>query len=142
MYDYRRMRSKTIPLTREWRFVYSSNWDAWSAHDYIEETNTQVRSEWKMPRFSSEVEIEDDFVMKLFDDEFWESDYLERGAVSLVQEAIADICRAGSNTNAYRSIPISIKDLFRNNDGSYAKRLYVQSANPGRKLRDRTVLEN
>lgn len=118
-------------------------WCTFQARDRIGDANMLVRCEWKMPKVFTEVDMGDDFVLKLFGDEFWENEYQQRGAVALVPESIADICRAGNAGTyhkAYRFIPLSIRDLFRKSDRSYARRLYAGSTNPDRELRDRTVL--
>ena len=82
--------------------------------------------------------VNEDVVTKLFDDDFWEgetSEYAERGAFALIPDNIAVYCASGGYDNMTKSIPLSIKDLFRRKGPSYAKKKYARFSNPYRKLR-------
>lgn len=65
--------------------------------------------------------MQDAFVMKLLDDNFWSGEYVRRGARTLIPEDIAQSCRDQRDRyekvpgihRANTKIPISIRDLFR-----------------------------
>jgi hypothetical protein len=75
------------------------------------------------------------FAMKLSDDDFWNGEYLERGALALIPESIADLIRSGNRGVVARSIPESIRDLFRTKGPSYAQKKYARYTNSERTLR-------
>ena len=98
-----------------------------------------VRNAWQMPKDPQDWTFGLDFVARLFDDDFWEgetSEYAERGAFALIPDRIAYVCASGVHTNMAKSIPLSIKDLFKTEGPSYAKKKYSRFANPERKLRE------
>lgn len=118
-------------------------WHTWQHFNHQFDHNMLTRCDWKLPTNGTTFEADDTFVLKLFDDQFWTGEYLERGPVTLVPDAVAEVCRVGVNGgyrgNGYRWIPLNIRDLFRTADRSYAKRLFAWSANPGRELRSSNV---
>ena len=87
--------------------------------------------------------VMEDFLMKLFDDNFWSGEYVRRGAKALIPAIIAQVCRAERDRyerkpgihRANGDIPISIRDLYRSGGPSYAKRLYHEFSNPDLILR-------
>ena len=94
-----------------------------------------ARNAWQVPKSAQPWTDGLGFVTKLFDDGFWEGEYVEHGARALIPGEIASSCLARVNNNMFRSIPLSIKDLFREGGPSYAQKKYARFANPERKLR-------
>ena len=80
-------------------------------------------------------------VMKLSDDDFWEADsgeYIQQGAFALIPDCVPPLCEPeNEDTHLYEAIPLSIRDLFKTEGPSYAKRMYASYANPERQLRTR-----
>lgn len=117
-------------------------WQIWQSHEKLEgiscyDLKRIARRTWEIPSSMNVVWIDLDFVMKLFDEDFWTGEYVERGAIALIPRHIADICRSKSpGCSMYKSIPLSIRDLFREEGLSYTKIRYAQFANPECRLRD------
>lgn len=117
-------------------------WQSWQSHEKLEGASCYdlkriARRTWEIPDSMNVVGIDPNFVMKLFDEGFWTGEYLERGAVALIPKHIADICRSKyPKLSVYRSIPLSVRDLFREKGPSYAKSRYGEFANPECRLRD------
>jgi hypothetical protein len=71
----------------------------------------------------------------LYSDDFWENDYVKRGALSLIPTPVRNLCRSTKSNNATKGIPQSIRDLFRDSPKSYAEKKYARFANPNRTIR-------
>ena len=116
-------------------------WGIWQSRNGLPagyDIDEIVRNAWQMPKSPQPWSCGLDFVTKLFDDDFWEgeaSEYAERGAFALIPDNIAVYCASGGHDNMTKSIPLSIKDLFRSKGPSYAKKKYARFSNPCRKLR-------
>jgi hypothetical protein len=54
------------------------------------------------------------FLLKMFDERFWDGDYAKRGGVALLPPPVIDICeqRFGNKTKAYDALPDSVKQLW------------------------------
>lgn len=124
------------------------SWGIWQSHGSLSpgyKIDELVRNAWQMPKNPQIWAGGLDFVTKLFDDDFWEgetSEYAERGALALIPDGIAFCCISGRRDNMAKSIPLSIRDLFRSEGPSYAKKKYARSANPYRKLRGFVKYDN
>jgi hypothetical protein len=59
------------------------------------------------------------FLLKLFDESFWEGEYARRGGVALLPPPVIDICqqRSSSKTKAYIALPTSVKQLWMASEG-------------------------
>lgn len=59
---------------------------------------------------------DNEFLLKLFDDDFWNRDYARRGGDALLPPPVIDICRQGVSskgpTDAYSALPMSVKQLW------------------------------
>lgn len=63
---------------------------------------------------------------------------MQRGALALVTDSILALCQPQyKDTHIYKAIPLSIRELFRTEGPSYAKKRYASYANPERQLRTR-----
>jgi hypothetical protein len=82
-----------------------------------------------------ESRVDPRFIMKLSDDDFWNGEYLECGALALIPDSIANVIRSDYRGVLYTSIPLSIRDLFRKEGPSYAQKKYARFSNPERTLR-------
>lgn len=115
-------------------------WSIWQSREGLAETydlRKLARNAWKLPEATQSWSGGLQFIKKLFEEDFWEgdtSDYVQHGALALIPAQIATSCRSGSRDNMAKSIPLSIKDLFRDGGLSYAKK-YARFANPERKVR-------
>jgi hypothetical protein len=119
-------------------------WGIWQSRNALPEfysLETLARNAWQIPRACRAWFDGLDSIAKLFDDEFWEGEYVERGAIALIPEYIASRCLSGSNDIMVKSIPLSIKDLFREGGPSYAQR-YARFANPEHELRGSSEVES
>lgn len=116
-------------------------WGIWQSRKGLSagyDIDKVARNAWQMPKNPQIWAGGLDFVTKLFDDDFWEGEtgeYAERGALALIPDEIAFRCTSGRRDNMTKGIPLSIKDLFRSEGPSYAKKKYARFANPYRKLR-------
>ena len=114
-------------------------WETWQSHEVDEPNNLRevCRDISKLPQQDREGEMEDGFIMKLLDDDFWSGEYVRLGAVALLPEVVANYCRKQQlkplrvmgDVNANVLVPQSITDLFRCGGPSYAKVLYPRSCN-------------
>lgn len=112
-------------------------WGIWQSRNNLTgyDFSKLARNTWQIPKSSQTWTMSTKFVMKLFDEGFWEGEYLKLGAVALVPYHLAEICLTKPSNNTYKSIPLSIRDLFRDGGPSYAQKKYARFANPERKLR-------
>lgn len=113
-------------------------WHIWQSHERLEglyDLDYHSRRTWQIPKSAEPVDIDSEFIFKLFDDRFWQGEYVQRGALALIPEHVANLCRSRSGCITYKSIPLSIRDLFREGGASYAQKKYARLANPGRVLR-------
>lgn len=97
-----------------------------------------ARNAWKMPKNPDLWTDGLAFIKRLFEDDFWEDadgEYAQHGASALIPEEIALCCRSGDKSNMAKSIPLSIRDLFRDGGPSYTKVKYARFTNPERKVR-------
>jgi hypothetical protein len=96
------------------------------------------------PARGTHFRVDDAFIRKLCDDNFWSGEYVRRGAESLVPDEIAKVCRAERDTYsqdpndilANLRIPLSIRDLFRSGGPSYAQSKYSDFTNANLVLRN------
>ena len=120
-----------------------SGWSTWQHRTMhgAYDMSKRGRKAWQLPVGAQAWRIEPDFVMKLSDDDFWEADsgeYVQRGALALIPDCIPTLCQPEyKDTHLYKAIPLSIRDLFRTEGPSYAKKRYASYANPERQLRIR-----
>lgn len=127
---------------------YRVTWGIWQSRGGLEgayDTDKVARNAWQMPANPQLWADGLDFVTKLSDDTFWEAEtgeYAERGAFALIPKSVARCCASGATTNMGKSIPLSIKDLFREGGPSYAKKKYARFVNPFRKLRGPVEYDN
>lgn len=125
----------------------SARWKIWQSHQALDgsyDLDYIARNAWQLPVSGQCVWIGTDYLVKLFDDQFWEGEYLERGALALIPDDFAGFCRAGLHTSSttYRAVPPSIKDLSREGGQSYAQKKYARFANPERKLRTQVDVDD
>lgn len=118
---------------------YRIMWGIWQSRLGLGSYNVDksARNAWQLPR-DPQRWTNIDFVVKLFNDGFWEGDtseYAVYGALALIPGQVAFSCISGEKDTMSKSIPLSIKDLFRGGGPSYAKKRYARFANPERKLR-------
>ena len=122
------------------------NWNAWTTWQYRQTHGaydlTKIgRREWQLPEKAERWLMEPEFVMKLSDDDFWEAEsgeYVQQGAFALIPDCVPPLCGPESeDAHLYEAIPLSIRDLFKTEGPSYAKRMYASYANPERQLRTR-----
>lgn len=59
-------------------------------------------------------DVDNKFLLKMFDERFWDGDYAKRGGVALLPPPVIDICeqRFGNKTKAYDALPDSVKQLW------------------------------
>lgn len=124
-----------------------NDWNAWTTWQYrtthaaydLAKTGRRVR---QLPEKVEKWLMEPEFMMKLSDDDFWEAEsgeYLQEGAFALIPDCVPPLCEPGNDedTHLYDALPLSIRDIFRTEGPSYAKRMYAGYANPERQLRTR-----
>lgn len=96
------------------------------------------RKIWQLPAKKTVFGMRPEFVLKLSDEDFWTGEYVRLGAHALIPDMVPVACRPEHhNTRFYKAIPLSIRDLFRTEGPSYAKKKYACFANPERQLRTR-----
>jgi len=123
-------------------------WGIWQSRGGLPDSynvDKIARDAWKMPENPQLWSNGLEFVSKLFDDDFWEGDaseYAIFGAFALIPDKIAFSCLSRKNKNTKKSIPLSIKDLFREDGPSYAKKKFARFANPERELRTPVEYDN
>lgn len=113
-------------------------WETWQSREWMKDgydLDTHTRRTWQIPKSYESYAIDKDFLLKLCDDGFWQGEYLQRGAQALIPDHIVEICRSDTRCITYKSIPLSILDLFRKGGPSYAQKKYAGYANPRRMLR-------
>jgi hypothetical protein len=131
------------PSISDW---YQQGWAGWrtwqhqkighDSHNY--DLTTIGRKEWQLPAKAVEVRMTTEFYMKLSDDNFWAGEYLERGALALLPHWLPAMSQPEfKDTWIYKAIPLSLRDLFRTEGLSYAKKKYTRYSNPDRQLRTR-----
>lgn len=122
------------------------NWSAWRTWQYRKthepyDLSKIGRKEWQLPAKAEKWRMAPQFVRKLSDNDFWEAEsgeYHQRGALALVPDDVCELCQPGNeDTHIYKAIPLSIRDLFRAQGPSYARKKYAKYANPERQLRTR-----
>jgi len=112
------------------------SWYPWQTRDFFKrdeyDSEFLCRSEWKLPKTCPHVPMDPNFVVKLCSDDFWEGEYLQRGAIAVIPDVVQNLCRAGKSDIATKGIPPSIRELFRQNAGakSYAEKKYPGFAKP------------
>ena len=122
---------------------FSHGWNTWTTWQCRKTSGpydlTKIgRNVWELPDEAETWLIAPEFVMKLSEDEFWEGEYVQRGAYALVADDVPELCKPGKEDDyVYQAIPLSIRDLFRTEGPSYAKTKYAQYASPERQLRRR-----
>lgn len=66
-------------------------------------------------------DVDNKSLLKLFDEEFWDEEYAERGGVALLPPPVIDICRQGVSreglTKAYLALPASVRQLWMASEG-------------------------
>jgi len=96
------------------------------------------RKAWQLPLNEKSWGMVTAFVLKLSDDDFWTGEYLQHGALALLPHSIATLCQPEfKDMHIFKAIPLSIRDLFRTEGPSYAKKKYANFGNPERQLRTR-----
>lgn len=110
-------------------------WQSQSRMKVCYDLSTRTRREWQISKSSDRYPIDKDFLLKLCDDRFWQGEYVQREALALIPRHITEICSSNSRCITYKSIPLSILDLFREGGPSYAQKKYAGFANPGQVLR-------
>lgn len=111
-------------------------WYAWQTRDLFKSDAYQqeyiCRSEWKLPNECPQIPMKPKFAVQLCSDKFWEEDYVQKGAIALIPDVIQDFCRVGNRDNLTKGIPLSIRELFRENavGKSYAEKKYPKSTKP------------
>jgi hypothetical protein len=111
-------------------------WYPWQTREFFKrdgyDSEIMCRSEWKLPKKCPTVLMDPVFAVKLCSDDFWEGEYLQRGAIALIPDVVQDLCRAGKGDIVTKGIPLSIRELFRQNTGekSYAEKKYSGFARP------------
>jgi hypothetical protein len=118
-----------------------SSWYPWQTEKFFHgATNHEpCRDESRLPKSSPHSPMDPQFAVKLCSNEFWEGEYLQRGALALLPDIVKQLCRAGWPDITTNAIPSSIRELFRQDTGrdmeTYAERKYARFANPRRYLR-------
>jgi hypothetical protein len=111
-------------------------WYAWQTRNLFKGDAYQqeyiCRSEWKLPKECPRIAMKPKFAVQLCSDKFWEEDYVQKGTLALIPDVIQDFCRAGNRDILTKGIPLSIRELFRENVGgkSYAEKKYPKSKRP------------
>lgn len=111
-----------------------SYWHVWQNVDtlcYGYHLEKICRRAWKLPKSTKGFTMHPSFPLKLVGDAFWEEEYVQHGAVALIPPWVRYWCESDYENNYSRGIPQSIRDLFRENEKSYAQRKYARFANPG-----------
>lgn len=127
-----------------------NDWNAWTTWQYRNTYGpydlTKIgRKEWELPVRAEKWRMAPEFIMKLSDDDFWEGEsgeYRQRGALALLPDDVPELCEPGNeDTHLYKAIPLSIRDLFRTEGPSYAKKKCASYSNPERQLRTRPEVD-
>jgi hypothetical protein len=110
------------------------SWQSWETHSKIpaRQNEPNVRHGSALRIDDSVFVMEDSFVLKLCDDDFWSGEYVRRGTKALIPKDVATSCRKQRDRymktpgvlRANTKIPLSIRDLFRSGGPSYAKSIY------------------
>jgi len=83
-------------------------------------------------------DLDSEFVLKLFDNRFWNGDYAKRGGVALLPPPVVNICQGRLSTwaEAYQAFPTSVKQLWLASEGiAYQQEKLPELANPTYEIR-------